>query len=119
MDDVEIGMRNSLGTPHIYDLTEKLTPGKHILTICIDNRTREIDPGLNSHSISDHTQTNWNGMVGQLFLEAKPQLHISSVQVFPNIQNKLITAKIAVKNPTGKALKIFVAMKVKGATSPE
>lgn len=39
--------------------------GKHLITICIDNRTKEIDPGLNSHSISDHTQTNWNGMVGK------------------------------------------------------
>lgn len=115
VDDVEIGMRNSLGTPHIYDLTDKLSPGKHLLTICIDNRTKEIDPGLNSHSISDHTQTNWNGMVGQLFLQAKPSINIGNVQVFPDVRNNKIATQISVVNPTGKAMKIRLSLEVKGA----
>ncbi len=117
VDDLEIGMRNSLGTPHIYDLTQKISPGRHLLTVCIDNRTKDIDPGVNSHSISDHTQTNWNGMVGQLYLEVKPLLHIASLQVFPDLQNKLIKANIGVKNPAGKAVKISVALTANGAGS--
>jgi beta-galactosidase/beta-glucuronidase len=119
IDNQEIGMRNSLGTPHIFDLTEKITPGKHVFTICIDNRTKEIDPGLNSHSISDHTQTNWNGVVGQLYLEARPALNIGNIQVFPDVQNKKITAKIKVYNPTGKTVGIKIAAEVKGSTVPE
>jgi len=119
VDDQEIGMRNSLGTPHEYDLTEILKPGKHTLTVCIDNRTKEIDPGMNSHSISDHTQTNWNGMVGKLFLEAHPAINIHNVQVFPDIQNKKITAKINVKNQTGKATKIKLNINASGASTPE
>jgi len=118
VDSRECGMRNSLGTPHIYDLTEILTPGKHILTICIDNRTKEIDPGVNSHSISDHTQTNWNGMVGQLYLEKRTPVKICNIQVFPDVSNKKITAKISVQNPTGKVAGISIAMKVTGATVP-
>jgi hypothetical protein len=117
IDNRETGMRNSLGTPHTYDLTAQLTPGKHILTICIDNRTKEIDPGLNSHSISDHTQTNWNGMVGQLFLETKPLMHFENIKVFPDIQNSKIKANISVLNPTGKAAKISIVMNVRGATA--
>jgi hypothetical protein len=116
IDSREAGMRNSLGTPHTYDLTTHLTPGKHTLTICIDNRTKEIDPGVNSHSISDHTQTNWNGMVGQLFLETEPMMHFENIKVFPDIQNSAITAKISVMNSTGKAARITINMKVKGAT---
>ena len=58
VDDKAIGMQNSLGTPHQYDLSNILTPGKHRLTLCIDNRVKDIDPGINSHSISDHTQSN-------------------------------------------------------------
>ncbi len=119
VDDKEVGMRNSLGTPHKYDLTEVINPGKHILTICIDNRTKEIDPGLNSHSISDHTQTNWNGMVGQLFLEARPAINIQNIQVFPDLQNKKITAKITVKNTTGKTTKIKMNLNANGAGTPK
>ena len=118
IDNQEAGLCNSLGTPHIYDLTGKLSPGKHTLTVCVDNRTKEIDPGVNSHSISDHTQTNWNGIVGQLFLEARAVLNIGNIQVYPDIQNKRITAKIAVKNPTGKAVKVKVVLNISGATHP-
>ena len=117
IDSRETGMRNSLGTPHTYDLTAQLAPGKHTLTICIDNRTKEIDPGVNSHSISDHTQTNWNGMVGQLFLETKPMMHFENIKVFPDIQNNMITANISVRNPTGKAARVNIIMNVKEATA--
>ena len=114
VDSQEIGMRNSLGTPHIYDLTLKLTAGKHTLTICVDNRTKEVDPGLNSHSISDHTQTNWNGMVGQLYLEARPIINIQSVQVFPDIQNKRVVAKFHVQNSTGRIKAVKLKVNVDG-----
>ncbi len=56
IDSVEVGMRNTLSAPQEYDLTGLLTPGKHVITVRVDNMIREIDPGENSHSISDHTQ---------------------------------------------------------------
>ena len=102
VDNTEIGMQNSLGTPHQYDLSKILVPGKHRLTICIDNRVKNIDPGVNSHSISDHTQSNWNGIIGQMYLEARPLVNINNIQVYPDIQNKKIAVKIKVQNPTGK-----------------
>ena len=102
VDDKEVGMQNSLGTPHKYDLTNFLTPGKHRLTLCIDNRVKDFDPGVNSHSISDHTQSNWNGVVGQLYLEARPMVKIQNIQVYPDVQNKKIAVKVKVKNLTGK-----------------
>jgi hypothetical protein len=118
IDNGEMGMRNSLGTPHIYDLTGKLLPGKHILTLCVDNRTKEIDPGVNSHSISDHTQTNWNGLVGRLFLEARSPIHIAGVQVFPDLQGKKITAKFKVTNPAGRATGVKIDVNAGGASVP-
>ena len=114
IDDKEIGMRNSLGTPHIYKLSDVLTPGKHRITICVDNRTKSIDPGHNSHSISDHTQTNWNGMVGELYLEAQPLIKINNIQLFPDIQKKLVLAKIKIENATTKKQKATIALNVSG-----
>ena len=102
VDNKEVGMQNSLGTPHQYDLTDFLTPGKHRLTLCIDNRVKDFDPGVNSHSISDHTQSNWNGAVGQLYLEARPMVKIRNIQVYPDVQNKKIVVKVKVQNLAGK-----------------
>lgn len=119
IDDKEIGMRNSLGTPHLYDLSKELTPGKHLLSICIDNRVKDIDPGINSHSISDHTQTNWNGMIGQLYLEARPKISIQNIQVFPDIQQKKIVAKVRIENSTKKRQKAAITILATGATTSD
>lgn len=119
IDNKEIGMRNSLGTPHQYELTNLLTPGKHRLTLCIDNRVKEIDPGVNSHSISDHTQTNWNGIVGKLFLGVRPPVNITNIQVYPDIQNKKLKAKIKVLNRSVNPDKVKINLAVTGPTSPE
>jgi len=118
IDAQEIGMRNSLGTPHIYDLTGKLKPGKHILTVCIDNRVKDIDPGINAHSISDHTQTNWNGIAGKLFLEARPEVNIRSVAVFPDVENKSISARINIQNNTENEVQAQLKLKADGPTTP-
>jgi len=119
IDSKEIGMQNSLGTPHEYDLTNILTPGKHRLTLCIDNRVKEIDPGVDSHSISDHTQTNWNGVVGQLYLEVRPLVHIKNIQVYPDIQNKRFKAKVKVTNPSEQTVNVDLKLAVTGAGTPE
>ncbi|HEX7583398.1 MAG TPA: glycoside hydrolase family 2 TIM barrel-domain containing protein, partial [Prolixibacteraceae bacterium] len=112
VDGKEVGMQNSLGTPHQYNLTKFLTPGKHHLTLCIDNRVKDIDPGVNSHSISDHTQSNWNGVVGQMFLEARPLVNIQNIQVFPDLQNKKIAVKVKVQNLTGTAVSVKLELKI-------
>lgn len=84
IDDEEIGMRNALGAPHRYDLTGRLTPGKHTLLLRVDNRVKNIDPGENSHSISDHTQGNWNGIVGDMYIDVRPAVNISAAVIYPD-----------------------------------
>ena len=116
IDDKEIGMQNSLGTPHKYKLSDVLTPGKHRITICVDNRIKLVDPGVNSHSISDHTQTNWNGMVGKLYLEAKPLIKIKNIQLFPDIHKKIVLAKIKIENATNKKQNAIIDLNVNGVT---
>src|SRR5882757_89815 len=88
------GRQNSLGTPHRYALSEWLRPGQHTLTIRVDNRIKEVNVGPNSHSISDHTQSNWNGMIGRLCLTARSPLHIAQIDLYPNVQRKEVLARI-------------------------
>ena len=104
LDDKKIGMKNSLGTPDVFDLTKEITPGIHQLTIRVDNRVKDFNVGQNSHSISDHTQSNWNGMVGKLFIAAYPPVSLRDVQLFPDIKNKQVIARITINNTTGKTV---------------
>ena len=89
VDNQKIGMQNSLSVPHIYDLTKVLRPGKTCrITVRVDNRIKDINVGPDSHSISDQTQGNWNGIVGSISLQALPRTHFDDVQVYPDLQAK-------------------------------
>ena len=101
IDGQEIGFQNSLGTAHTYPLHGHLDPGKHLISIRVDNQIREINPGINSHSIADHTQSNWNGIVGDLSLQAAPLVFIDKVTLFPNVEDATVKAVIEVRNFTG------------------
>jgi Glycosyl hydrolases family 2, sugar binding domain/Glycosyl hydrolases family 2, TIM barrel domain len=108
VDGKIFGTNDSLGTPHEYDLGQ-LAPGAHTLTVRVDNR-RIVDVGENSHSISDHTQGNWNGIAGDLSLRATPLVWIEDLQVWPHIATKsaTVTGKIGNRtNADGKGGVIF------------
>ncbi len=114
VDNKEVGMQNALGAPHQYDLTGILTPGKHVLTMRIDNRVKEIDLGENSHSISDHTQGNWNGVVGDMYLQVRPQVNIASMAVYPNVATKSIRVKANLKNRKHAVAQTVLTLKSDG-----
>lgn len=110
VDTARVGMQNSLGTPHVFDLTKQLTPGTHLLTIRVDNRVKGFNVGPNSHSISDHTQSNWNGMVGQLCINSRPAIHIDNVKLFPDVKNKQVVVSMTMKNSSSASGKVSVQL---------
>lgn len=101
LDEKMIGTNDSLSTPHEYDFGQ-LMPGKHTLTIRVDNRM-VVNIGENSHAITDHTQGNWNGIVGNIELMATPPVWLDDVQVYPNLEKKSALVKVHIGNDTGKA----------------
>jgi hypothetical protein len=96
------GMQNSLATPHVFVVSPYLKVGENTLTIRIDNRIKDIDVGVNSHSITDHTQTNWNGIVGDISLNATGKIRFENVEVFPDIESKAIEIRATVNNTLPK-----------------
>src|ERR1017187_3934917 len=84
VDGRPLGMRNSLSTPHEYDLSALLGPGPHRLTICVDN-SYKIDVGHDAHSVGEHTQTNWNGIVGALELRAGAPAWIDDLAIHTDL----------------------------------
>src|SRR4030042_3637319 len=107
VDDKPFGMQNSLSVPHQYDISSALIPGKHRITIRIDNRTKDINPGPDSHSITDHTQGNWNGIVGRMELIALNNSYIKDVQVYPDILAKSATVIVILNYQGDKAKQIL------------
>ena len=103
VDGAEIGKQDGLSTPHRYDLTG-LKRGKHIITLRVDNRVN-IPVGVNAHSVSDHTQSNWNGITGDIKIVAKTETYIDDVQIYPDVTSKKVDVKINLKGKanTGKA----------------
>jgi len=83
VDGAEKGQANSLGTPHVFNLGI-LPAGKHTLTLQIDNRLDAVNVGPLSHSVTDHTQGNWNGVVGRMEIYPQPAAHLTQLDVFPN-----------------------------------
>ena len=106
VDGKAAGSADSLSVPHEYDLTAHLAPGEHRLTVRVDNRMH-VDVGRNAHSVSDHTQSNWNGITGRLELRAGPRVWIDDVQVFPDVAKKAARVQVTVGNATGRALAVY------------
>lgn len=94
----QIGMQNSLATPHVFDISSYLKAGENVVTVRIDNRIKNIDVGINSHSITDHTQSNWNGIVGEISLRATGKILFDQIAVFPNIEDKTVKVRATVHN---------------------
>lgn len=99
IDNKEVGSYNSLNTPHVFDITAFVRPGRvQQLSIRIDNSLKVIDVGANSHSVSDHTQGNWNGIVGRIELQARPLLYIDDLQVYPDLKAKTAEVRMTLKH---------------------
>jgi hypothetical protein len=91
------GRENSLASAHQYDITSLLLRGKNLISIRIDNRVI-IPVGVNSHSITDHTQSNWNGIVGDISLRATSAIFIRDISVYPDIYGKKAKIIVALSN---------------------
>ncbi len=116
VDDQLAGRENSLSVANTYDLTDLLCPGEHSVTLRVDNRMI-IPVGINSHSVSDHTQSNWNGVVGKIQLQAKSNIYIDDLQIFPDVKNNQARIIIRYSNHSGLSFKGKILVHAKSLNS--
>jgi hypothetical protein len=110
VDGIPAGSCNSLSVPHRYELGELLTPGRHRLTLCVDN-TVKINIGhthgdmLWCHALSAETQTNWNGIIGEIKLQAHPPVSLGRISVHPDFRDRVARVLTAIRNHSGETAK--------------
>lgn len=80
LDGQEIASRCSLCAPHLYYLPG-LAKGTHTLVIRVDNTDY---PTRGGHLTSQDTQSNWNGVTGEISLTVGKAI-VTGIQVFPDI----------------------------------
>lgn len=112
VDDKKVGSCNDISTPQSYNLTKFVSPGKHALTILVDNNSGvPTQLYANSHAFSEDTQTNWNGIIGDMYIEAVNPTHISDIQISTD---SLVHVRVAVtsNNPKRKRKVTITASRI-------
>jgi hypothetical protein len=106
-DDQPHAPDHSLVAPHIVELGI-VAPGRHRLTIRVDNRRIVADPANNghgddAHSVSDALGAAWNGIVGRIELRSTTPVWIDDAQAYPNVAGRSVLVKVRIGNATGQA----------------
>lgn len=100
VDGKQAGSSRLISASHTYDLTRWLTPGKHQLKIVVDNGDAiPIQIRESSHACTESTQTNWNGIVGDITLTAASPTRITDAQVYPVMSPRGFRVSVSVANP--------------------
>ncbi|MDE6795453.1 MAG: beta-glycosidase, partial [Muribaculaceae bacterium] len=89
VDGIDAGSRAAISATQSFDLTPFLTPGKHLLEITVDNGDA-IPPAVrnSSHACTEATQTNWNGIIGDISLQIIDPTNISGLKVTSDVAGK-------------------------------
>ena len=97
-DDELIGGDNSLITTQYFEMDNNTKPGKHTITVRVNNGSDENPPIGSNHQVTDGTQTNWNGILGTIQLKAVANVYMKDVQVFPDIDKQKARVKVRFGN---------------------
>lgn len=90
INDTFVGSNDSLCSSHRYQITPYVQKQNKI-TIMIDNSSYPVKGG---HMTSPDTQTNWNGITGDIYVEERSSSYLTKIRVYPNIEKKQITVKV-------------------------
>lgn len=92
----EVGHHMSLSVPHRYDVTKYIKVGqRNEIAIRVYNGIENVCVGQDSHSVTDQTQGNWNGIVGRIELQAQwNRVNINRVRVEPNAARRQVRVTV-------------------------
>lgn len=95
VDGEQVGSFDSFYVEHRYELSKWLTPGKHILVVMVDNTDYVSNGG---HMTSPDTQTNWNGILGEIVLESFEDIVIDQMWIYPSRNEKHVDIRLQISH---------------------
>ena len=122
IDGVKVeGHEESLTTPHRYDLTPYVKPGtKHLLSVRVDNRKRyDMSVKELAHAYTEDTQVKWNGILGDMYIEAVDKVFIHDVQVYPSVANHMLKVIATIVNHSDTNQELNFSVNVEGKEKAE
>lgn len=107
------GKEMSLSTPHEFDITDLVKFGeRNTIRFRVDNS--KIFNLEYTHAVSAETQTNWNGIIGDMEIRAYDMVHIADVQLYPDRKGRKVRADVTVANPAKLDVEGSVALRCTG-----
>lgn len=91
VDGVQAGRFDSFYVEHRYELSAWLTPGRHTLIVMTDNTDYVTGGG---HMTSPDTQTNWNGILGEITLESVEDISIDRMWIYPSRKDRNVDIRL-------------------------
>ncbi|MBQ8959622.1 MAG: beta-glucuronidase [Ruminococcus sp.] len=82
-----VGSFDSLCTPHIYDISDYIAQGKAELCLLVSNTGY---PTKGGHMTSQDTQSNWNGVTGEISLRISGKQRIAGIQAYPDAEGRSV-----------------------------
>ena len=114
VDRKTVGENDSLVCSQTYDLTGLLTPGEHYLEVSSDNSRSVMDweSVRFSHIAVEHTQTNWNGILGEIKLTALPANYLDRIKIYASKDKVHLTVETV--NTSGREKKAKLLLQLEG-----
>lgn len=119
VEETNCNTSDSIAVPHEYRL-ENLVPGQeNTITVQVTNGTGPSETksdnvyGLfrtKTHMLTAETQTDWNGIIGDIVLKAADNVYIKDVMVYPSAEKKQAVVKAVVQNDTGDDVNGTIAL---------
>ena len=96
INGVSAGVQDSFCAPHVYDVTKLLREGENLIEVRVANKGYKTGGG---HMTSPDTQSNWNGITGEISLRFFSESYAENVFVKSDIHKGClyVTADISGK----------------------
>ena len=117
VDGEQIATCQSLVASQRFELPPKFRTGRHTLTVAVDNRIDSVQ--VAGHQVSEDTQTNWNGVIGELKAVARDLVSIERVRVTPHVATRTADVEVVLANSSPKPASGVATVTWKGGSASE
>ena len=100
---------DSLVMPHEYYL-DNLNPGQeNTITVQVTNGKYDLFR-TKTHMLTEETQNDWNGIIGEIALKAADKIYIRDVKIYPDAERKTAEVKVTIQKDVEDAVNGIITL---------